>query len=180
MDFFLFLFTICQPTSCFKLLYFLLAGGDSPYNIQRCCLAVNCRRCCKLAEWWENVWDFFFLLWIVAQGFYKRWDGQTHLKHSLLASCKLMFKLSLFNSLNGPLFRCVLCGRATHRIVPLFPGSCVPLCIQCFFFFFACLSLCAMTEPSLESCQCAEDQTVCCPLLCLWWEPLLWEKLFRE
>lgn len=28
---------------------FLLAGVDSPYNIQRCCLAVNCGRCCKLA-----------------------------------------------------------------------------------------------------------------------------------
>lgn len=34
MEFFLlFLFMIRQPTSCFKLRYFLLAGGDSPYNI---------------------------------------------------------------------------------------------------------------------------------------------------
>lgn len=36
IGFFLFLFTICQPTSCFKLLYFPLAVGDSLYNIQGC------------------------------------------------------------------------------------------------------------------------------------------------
>lgn len=45
---------------------FLLAGVDSPYNIQRCCLAVNCGRCCKLAgaaEWCEKVgtWTFSFV-----------------------------------------------------------------------------------------------------------------------
>lgn len=51
MEFFVFPFTMCQPTSCFKLLYFLLAGGDSPYNIQRCSVEVKCRRCCQVAKY---------------------------------------------------------------------------------------------------------------------------------
>lgn len=56
-------------------------------------------------------------------------------------------------------------GCTTFSLIPA-THHCTVFFSSLFFLFFACLSLCAMTEPSLESCQRAEDQTVCCPLLC--------------
>lgn len=139
--FFLFLFTICQPTSCFKLLYFSLAVGDGPYNI---------RRCVALTKGGEEEWgggELFIMIY--GEGYYEKQNGRTSRRYLIRASPKLLLKMHLQSRLSRVVLRCTACG--SHE-------SSLPLMNL----LFACLSQCAVTSFSQESCQYTGHQTVHC------------------